>query len=167
MTTAAAPLPTGSVEPYVTDVPLRWSDMDAYGHVNNVEYLRLLESARVTAFADWFDADRPEGAEPVLARGILLAHQEIEYLRQLVYRPQPLRIRMWVTRIGGASFTLGYEMCDPEPLGDATEPVLYAVAESTLATYDVAADRIRSIPAEQRAALQRRRGPAVAFRRRR
>src|ERR687886_344809 len=27
--------------------PLRWSDMDAYGHVNNVQFLRLLEDARV------------------------------------------------------------------------------------------------------------------------
>ena len=31
-------------------VPLRWSDMDAYGHVNNVQFLRLLEDARVIAF---------------------------------------------------------------------------------------------------------------------
>ena len=37
-----------------TLVPLRWSDMDAYGHVNNVQYLRLLEEARITAFAQWF-----------------------------------------------------------------------------------------------------------------
>ncbi|MDQ1536954.1 MAG: acyl-CoA thioester hydrolase, partial [Actinomycetota bacterium] len=28
---------------YAVDVPLRWSDMDAYGHVNNVQFLRLLE----------------------------------------------------------------------------------------------------------------------------
>ena len=31
---------------YSADVPLRWSDMDAYGHVNNVQFLRLLEDAR-------------------------------------------------------------------------------------------------------------------------
>ena len=31
--------------------PLRWSDMDAYGHVNHVQFLRLLEDARVVAFA--------------------------------------------------------------------------------------------------------------------
>ena len=29
---------------------LRWGDMDAYGHVNNVTQLRLLEEARVRAF---------------------------------------------------------------------------------------------------------------------
>lgn len=27
--------------------PLRWSDMDAFGHVNNVVFLRYLEEARI------------------------------------------------------------------------------------------------------------------------
>ncbi|MGX1474786.1 UNVERIFIED_CONTAM: acyl-CoA thioesterase FadM [Streptomyces canus] len=27
--------------------PLRWADMDAYGHVNNVVFLRYLEEARI------------------------------------------------------------------------------------------------------------------------
>ncbi len=31
-------------------VHLRWSDMDAYGHVNNVDMMRLLEMARIEAF---------------------------------------------------------------------------------------------------------------------
>jgi len=35
---------------YLVDVPVRWSDMDAYGHVNNVQYLRFFEDARIEAF---------------------------------------------------------------------------------------------------------------------
>ena len=31
-------------------VPLRWADMDAYGHVNNVAVVQVLEEARVAAF---------------------------------------------------------------------------------------------------------------------
>ena len=31
-------------------IPLRWSDFDAYAHVNNAEMLRLLEEARIQAF---------------------------------------------------------------------------------------------------------------------
>lgn len=27
--------------------PLRWADMDAFGHVNNVAFLRYLEEARI------------------------------------------------------------------------------------------------------------------------
>jgi acyl-CoA thioester hydrolase len=38
-------------------IPLRWSDVDAYAHVNNAEMLRLLEEARIQAF--W----RPDSGE--------------------------------------------------------------------------------------------------------
>lgn len=148
------------------DLQLRWSDMDAYGHVNNVEFLRLLESARVLALADWFDSDpSTSGAETIMARGLILAHQEIEYLEQLHYRPAPLRVHLWVTKIGGASFTLGYEMRDPDP--DEQAGTLYARAESVLAMYDMAAGRIRTLTADQRGVLEGLRGPAVPFRRRR
>ena len=27
--------------------PLRWADMDAYGHINNVAFMRYLEEARI------------------------------------------------------------------------------------------------------------------------
>ena len=28
-------------------IPIRWGDMDAYGHVNNTVYFRYMEQARV------------------------------------------------------------------------------------------------------------------------
>lgn len=37
--------------------PLRWSDLDAYGHVNNARMLSLLEEARIQAF--WVNDDAP------------------------------------------------------------------------------------------------------------
>ncbi|AAT89120.1 conserved hypothetical protein [Leifsonia xyli subsp. xyli str. CTCB07] len=37
-------------------IKLRWSDLDAYGHVNNAEMLRLLEQARIEAF--WLTEDQ-------------------------------------------------------------------------------------------------------------
>ena len=66
---------------YRVNVPLRWSDMDAYGHVNNVQFLRLLEDARVIGFEEWFGQDRS-----VLDEGILVARHEIEYLAPLLFR---------------------------------------------------------------------------------
>ncbi len=38
-------------------IPLRWSDFDAYAHVNNAEMLRVLEEARIQAM--W----RPDDGE--------------------------------------------------------------------------------------------------------
>jgi acyl-CoA thioester hydrolase len=41
---------TPSAQRLTCNVPMRWGDMDAYGHINNVEILRILEEARIHAF---------------------------------------------------------------------------------------------------------------------
>lgn len=141
-------------QPYRTEVPLRWSDMDAYGHVNNVQYLRLLEDARVIGFREWFD-DRD-----VVARGLVVTRHEIEYLHPLVHRPEPIEVEMWITRVKAASFDLGYRVCDPEGVGER----VYAVAETGLAAYDLAGSRPRRLEAEALAILRDHLGPPVTFR---
>lgn len=39
---------------HTTLIPIRWGDMDAYGHVNNTVYFRYMEQARV----EWIEAMR-------------------------------------------------------------------------------------------------------------
>ena len=133
--------------PYPCDVPLRWSDMDAYGDVNNVQFLRLLEDARVVAFAEWFG---PE--DSLLAEGVLVARHEIEYLAPLEFRHAPVRVDLVVTGVDGAGFTLGYVLRDPDEVGDHR----YAVAATRLVAYDFAAAAPKRLPASIRADLQRR-----------
>ncbi|MGO1319789.1 MAG: acyl-CoA thioesterase [Galactobacter sp.] len=101
-------------------VPLRWADMDAYGHVNNVNQVRLMEEARVMAFGS------PSGTgEPVNRVGkialfesvgaeilILVVDHHIRYISQLPYRDIPIRVELWVEKIKGASFELHYEFFD-------------------------------------------------------
>ena len=79
--------------PYRVEVPLRWSDMDAYGHVNNVQYLRLLEDARVVGFQEWFP-DRPT----LVDEGIVVSRHVIEYRAPLTYRPAPVEVDL--SRLG-------------------------------------------------------------------
>lgn len=142
-------------EPYVALVPLRWSDMDAYGHVNNVQFLRLLEDARVIGIDAWAG----EGPS-MLDVGIVVSRHAIEYRLPLTYRPAPVRVDMWVTRIHGAGFDLGYVVRDPDEVGDA----VYAVAETGLVLYDFATARPRRLDATVRATLERHVGEPVVFR---
>ncbi|HEY6796445.1 MAG TPA: acyl-CoA thioesterase [Kineosporiaceae bacterium] len=142
--------------------PLRWSDMDAYGHVNNVQFLRLLEDARVIAFA----ATGTDDGGSVVDTGLVVARSEIEYLAQLVYRPEPVAIDMWVTRVAGASFEMGYEVCD-ERGRDGGDWVVYARASTTLVTYDLARDRPRRLDESERKRLEAWRDGPVAWRYRR
>lgn len=144
---------------FTSEIVLRWGDMDAYGHVNNVQYHRLLEEARVRAFASWFNSTAPDS---MLSSGVLLARQEIEYLDQLVYRQEPVLVDMWITRIGGASWDMAYEMRD-EGEGGA----VYARAESTLVAFDIGDQRPRRLTDDERAALEAYSGDPVPMRRRR
>lgn len=99
-------------------VRLRWSDLDAYGHVNNVEMFRLLEEARITAFWRHPEAQDDPWPTAVLESGpqasshTLVARQEIEYLRPLGYARDPITVQVWIGHIGGASLEVCYEVFD-------------------------------------------------------
>ncbi|MFD0054222.1 acyl-CoA thioesterase [Streptomyces sp. NPDC127168] len=117
--------------------PLRWADMDAYGHVNNVVFLRYLEEARIDFLF------RPEKD---FKQGSVVARHEIDYKRQLVHRHHPVDIELWVTEIKAASFTLTYEVKD----GD----VVYVRASTVIVPFDFQTQVPRRITAEEREFLR-------------
>ncbi len=148
--------PDESTLSYSVDIQIRWSDMDAYGHVNNVEFLRLLEDARVYAFRDWFGQDRS-----LLNEGIVVARQEIDYLAPLTFNYRPATIEVWCSRISGASFDVGYAVKQPD------SHVTYALAETTLVSYDLVAEKPRRLKDSEREALSAVAGDPPAMRSRR
>jgi acyl-CoA thioester hydrolase len=122
----APPAPNGEGRRHVYLCPLRWSDMDAYQHVNNVVYLRYLEEARV----DWmFRRAAEAGLEGLATFSTVVAKHEIEYRRALVYRPEPVQVEVWVTGIATAKFTVAYEVRDDE--------AVYATATSVLVPFNI------------------------------
>jgi acyl-CoA thioester hydrolase len=146
------------IQPNCVHVPLRWSDMDACGHVNNVQFLRLLEDARVTGFEAWFGRDASDRA--LLDEGVLVARHEIEYIAPLTFRHAPIEVEMWCTKIGGAGFDLGYDVRDPKDLGSGH----YARAETSLVVYDFVRSRPRRLRPEEKDVLAAHQGPPVPFR---
>ena len=129
-------------------IPLRWSDFDAYAHVNNAEMLRLLEEARIQAFWRPDDGAAPGAATAVLdarpgAETIsLIARQEVEYLAPIPYMRAPIDIEMWIGRIGGASLEICYEIFSPV---GATPRVLFTKAATTLVMVTAATGRPQRI----------------------
>jgi acyl-CoA thioester hydrolase len=135
---------------HVFACPLRWADMDAYGHVNNVAFLRYLEEARI----DFMFRLAPGEGSATFAGGSVVARHEIDYLRPLVHRHEPVTIETWVTDLTAASLTLGYVVKD-----DAT---LYARASTVVVPYNLAGQRPRRITAEEKAFLEQYRDGTVA-----
>ncbi len=107
--------------------------MDAYGHVNNVVFLRYLEEARIDFL---FRPDKD------FQQGSVVARHEIDYKRQLVHRHHPVDIELWITQIRAASFTITYEVKD--------EDVVYVRASTVVVPFDFEAQRPRRITEEER-----------------
>ncbi|MGN9759147.1 acyl-CoA thioesterase [Streptomyces sp. SD31] len=117
--------------------PLRWADMDAYGHVNNVVFLRYLEEARIDFL---FRPDKD------FKQGSVVARHEIDYKRQLVHRHTPVDIELWVTEIRAASFTITYEVKDDD--------LVYVRASTVIVPFDFEAQHPRRLTAEEREFLR-------------
>ena len=146
-------------------IRLRWSDFDAYAHVNNAEMLRLLEEARIQAF--WRPDEGFEGAptavidaRPGAEMISLIARQEVEYVAPIPYMRAPIDIEMWVGRIGGASLEICYELYSPEGV---TPRVLFTRAATTLVMVTAATGRPQRIPDELRSVWEPYLEEPVAF----
>jgi acyl-CoA thioester hydrolase len=124
--------------------------MDAYGHINNVAFLRYMEEARI----DFMFRLAPGEGSATFSGGSVVARHEIDYLRPLTHRHEPVTIETWVTGIAAASLSLGYEV------KDAT--TLYARASTVVVPYDLADQRPRRITAAEREFLEQYRDEAVA-----
>ena len=126
---------------FVHHVAVRWSDLDAYGHVNNARFLTLYEEARVAMF---FTGARANGLTS-FEEGIVIARHEIDYLRPVDYS-EPVRVELWVSELRAARFTVDYEMYD----GD----VLASRAKSVCVPYNLAAAHPRRLSAAEREFLE-------------
>jgi acyl-CoA thioester hydrolase len=120
---------------YEVEIPIRWSDMDVYGHVNNARVLTLIEEARVS----WlFLNARSLGLER-LTRGIVVAALGIRYRRPIDYRAR-LTVSMGVRDLRASSFEIDYRLTVPAAV---ERDRLVVTAESTMVPVDPETFRAR------------------------
>ena len=77
--------------------PIRWGDMDAMGHVNNVTYFRYLETVRIEWMYSLGMMPNPRG------EGIVIINAFCNFLIQLEY-PGDVLAKMYVANAGRSSF---------------------------------------------------------------
>jgi acyl-CoA thioester hydrolase len=122
------------------DYPLqvRWSDLDSYGHANNVKYYDYVQEARIALISQalgWLERTSPT-ADDVW----LVVRQDLDYRRPLDFRVAPYRVNTVVTDVGNRSIRLAAQIDDPET------GVAYAQARTILVGP-------QPLTTEQRAAL--------------
>jgi acyl-CoA thioester hydrolase len=89
---------------HVSSVAIRFSDIDAFGHVNNAVYLTYFEEARVRFFDDVV-----EWGYDWTNEGVILARAEVDFIVPVHFKDE-IKIVTYCSRIGTKSFDLSYQM---------------------------------------------------------
>ncbi len=84
---------------------VRWSDLDSYGHVNNVKYYEYVQEARISLVRSTV------GWEPEAVW--MVVRQDLEYIKPIDFRTEAYEVGTAVAAIGNRSFTLTAEIRDP------------------------------------------------------
>lgn len=119
-------------------IPLRWSDLDPQGHVNNVVVLDLAQEARARFMAG---GSHPE----LLLHGSVVVKQRSEFLRPMMLDGGPVEVELSTTSIGAARFIMSYRMVQ--------RGELCVRAATSMCPFDFPHQRVRKLTAGERDAL--------------
>ncbi len=86
-----------------TSIPLRWSDLDAFNHVNNARYLTFLEQARIEWFESIGEPWVTDDTAPVVASATLNFRRPIAY-------PANVFVELFTERLGSSSVVIGHRI---------------------------------------------------------
>lgn len=136
---------------YRSQMPVRWGDMDAFGHVNNAVYLTYFEQARV----DWWDSldMNTHRSQSGLRYGPVVLTAQC-YFKLPVFYPSRLMVDVYASPPGRSSFVLDYEIRlaeDPDTVyTEGSTKIVWVDYQATKAVR--LPDAIRSTLPEQEAA---------------
>lgn len=106
-------------------VQVRFSDVDVYGHVNNVKYFEYLQESRIATTARIW-----AGLDPV---SLVVAQTDVDYRRPILFRPETYDVWSWVSRVGSRSASIDSLIADGDDV--------YARARVTIVFFDRATQR--------------------------
>ena len=129
------------MQDFSIEMPLRWGDMDAMGHLNNVMYFRLMEEARIQWFAAFGFATMPSGEAPILA------HAACDFVKAMTY-PALAVVRQVVTKVGRSSVEMSLTIERKDEPG-----VPYATGRTVIVWYDYTAGKSAPWPDSIRSRL--------------
>ena len=122
-------------------VEIRWSDVDAYMHVNNAVYATYLEECR----DEWVDSALDGSSD---TWDFVLARVAIDFRRELRLEDEEVVVSCTLVRIGNSSLTLREQI-------RTRDGELAAEAEAVLVARDRKLGRSRPLSETEREAFER------------
>lgn len=123
---------------YKTPIAIRFSDIDAVGHVNNAIYLTYFEVARINYWREAINWNLRE-------KGIIVGRSEVNYLKPIMMDDE-IACYVRTTRIGNSSFDVMHVLVRKTPNGEE----ICTTGKTVCISYDYAANKSVSIPAAER-----------------
>ena len=120
-------------------IPLRWSDLDAFNHVNNARYLTFVEQARIEWLETIGEPWVTDEYGPVLAQTLLNYKLPIEY-------PASIFVELFTAKLGNSSVTIGHRIVDQQD-----ESKLYSDGNVVVVWMDTQTGHSAPLPAAIRA----------------
>jgi acyl-CoA thioester hydrolase len=133
--------------PVIMELPVLWGDQDAFGHVNNLVYMKWAETCRVEylrRIGMWTKLP-PDGVAPILAS------ISCSYRKPVTY-PDTVKIGARVTNIGNSSMRMEHKI-----VSQAMD-ALVAEVDSTLVLLDYSEMKSVRIPDEMRRGIDQLEG---------
>ena len=106
-------------EPGHYPLHVRFSDVDVYGHVNNVKYFEYFQEARIPLMER---LGRPHA--DVGGFHVVVAQTDVDYKVPILFRVEPYDVHSRITHVGSKSFTIESEIRDGDTVLSRARVVL-------------------------------------------
>jgi len=108
-------------------VHVRFSDVDVYGHTNNVKYFEYFQESRIRLFGRLWEGLEEDGRPPPL----VVAQIDVDYAVPILFRAEPYDTWCRVAELGTTSMTLEAEICDRDTVLSRARVVVVFVDPAT------------------------------------
>jgi len=131
--------------PVRIELPVRWGEMDAFGHVNNTVYFRWFEDVRIATF-DLIGA--PTGSGVPSGTGPILATTQCDFVQSVTF-PATVAISCRISHVGNSSMKMDHLV------EDADDGTLYARGSCVIVMLDYQTGEKMRIPDHIRDAIDK------------
>ena len=124
---------------FVVDINIEWGDMDALQHVNNIEYFKYFQVARI-AYFEKIDSESVMGETRISS---ILASTQCKFIYPLAY-PDSISVGVRVDAMADQYFTMKYAVFSHK------HQRMAAIGDAKVVMFDYVNNQKASIPSEIR-----------------
>ena len=124
---------------FVVDLKIEWGDMDALQHVNNIEYFKYFQVARI-AYFEKINSDSEFGETPI---PLILASTQCKFIYPLTF-PDTVSVGVRVDAMADQYFTMKYAVVSDK------HQRLAAIGDAKVVMFDYVNNKKTSVPDEIR-----------------